>query len=449
MPELKMKVLLLGADGFIGRHIAFYLREKGVQVIAQARIPSKLARMGFATLQADFNNRATHAPAFWQPQLDANTHIINAAGLLTGTAKAFQAVHVTAPAAAYAARHPGTQALLISAVGIEADTPFSHWRRQGETAARAAEATILRAGLVLADTSYGGSSLIRALAAMPFVTPVIGTGEQPFNPIHASDLAAIALECLQNPTPGTWEIGGPQTVTQTGILRATQSWLGLPQHPLLHIPNPLARRFGQIGDALGIGPISATSVAQLEQGVLADPAPLLEHLRAEAQIPQARPADAHPPQTAQASPILPSHQPRPFTQFLQTRPAGTQDLWQARLYLLKPLIRLTLAALWLTSAALGLLLPPETYLAQIALPATLTLILAKAGGLADAALGIALLRNWRPKTTAILQLLMVLGYTLGLSLIAPALWLDPFGGMLKNLPILALLLTHLALTEER
>ncbi|MDZ4313025.1 MAG: SDR family oxidoreductase [Cypionkella sp.] len=423
MPELKMKVLVLGADGFIGRHIAFHLRENGIQVTAQARNPSKLARMGFATLHADFNNRATHAPAFWQPHLDANTHIINAAGLLTGTTRAFQAVHVTAPAAAYAARHPGTQALLISAIGIEADTPFSHWRREGEATARAAEATILRAGLVLADTSYGGSSLIRALAALPFVTPVIGTGEQSFNPIHASDLAAVALHCLQSPPgPGTWQIGGPQTVSQTGMLRATQSWLGLPHRPLWHIPLPLAHRLGQIGDALHIGPISATSVAQLEQGVLADPAPLLAKLQ---------------------------HHPRPFSQFLQTRPAGTQDLWQARLYLLKPLIRLTLAALWLTSAALGLLLPPETYLAQIALPPTLALILAKAGGLADAALGIALLRNWRPKTTAILQIMMVLGYTLGLTLIAPALWLDPFGGLLKNLPILALLLAHLALTEER
>ena len=417
-----MKVLLLGADGFIGRHIAFYLREKGVQVTAQARNPARLKRMGFATLHADFSNRATHAPAFWQPHLDQNTHIINAVGLLTGTASAFEAVHVTAPSAAYAARHPGTQALLISAVGIEADTQFAHWRRAGEAAATATEAIILRAGLVLGDTSYGGSSLIRALSALPFVTPVIGTGEQPFNPIHASDLAAIAFECLQNPSPGIWEIGGPQTVSQTGILRATQSWLGLPQHPLLHIPIPLARRLGQIGDALNIGPISATSVAQLNQGVLADPAPLLEKL---------------------------SHKPRAFTQFLQSRPAGTQDLWQARLYLLKPLIRLTLAALWLASAALGLLTPAETYLPQIALPATLALILATAGGLADAALGIALLRNWRPKTTAILQLLMVLGYTLGLTIIAPALWLDPFGGLLKNLPILALILSHLALAEER
>ena len=44
---------------------------------------------------------------------------------------------------------------------------------------------------------------------------------------------------------------------------------------------------------------------------------------------------------------------------------------------------------------------------------------------------------------------MVLGYTLGLSFIAPGLWLDPFGSMLKNLPILALILVQAALIEER
>ncbi len=415
-----MKVLLLGADGFIGRHIAFHLRAEGVQVLAQARNPARLARMGFATLRADLTDPATHTPAFWAPHLGDGTHIINAAGLLTGTARAFEAVHVRAPAAVYAARSPSSQILLISAVGIEADTAFAHWRRKGEETA--AGGIILRAGLVLADTSYGGSSLLRALAALPLRSPVVGAGDQVFNPIHATDLAAVVLECLQMPKPGLWDIGGPQRLSQTDLLRAIQGWLGLPERPLLHIPLPLARLLGRMGDALSIGPVSATSVAQLQQGVLANPAPLLAHLR---------------------------HHPRAFTQFLHARPAGTQDLWQARLYLLKPLIRLTLALLWLASAALGVFTPATAYLPLIAMPAPLAIPLAYGTALADAAIGLALLRNWRPKATALLQIAMVLGYTLGLSLIAPGLWLDPFGGLLKNLPILALLLAHLALTEER
>ena len=59
-----MKVLVLGADGFIGRHIAFYLRDQGVEVLAHARAPDRLARMGFATLRADLTDPATHDPAF-------------------------------------------------------------------------------------------------------------------------------------------------------------------------------------------------------------------------------------------------------------------------------------------------------------------------------------------------------------------------------------------------
>ena len=61
----------------------------------------------------------------------------------------------------------------------------------------------------------------------------------------------------------------------------------------------------------------------------------------------------------------------------------------------------------------------------------------------------AYLRDWRPKRVAQAQIALVAAYTAGLTLIAPGLWLDPFGGLLKNLPVLALLLVHLALVEER
>jgi uncharacterized protein YbjT (DUF2867 family) len=418
-----VKVLVLGADGFIGRHIAFYLRAQGVGVLAHARNPARLAAMGFETLRADLCDPACHRPAFWAERLVGVSHVINAAGLLTGRQAAFEAVHVKAPAAAYAALPPG-RSLLISAVGIEAETAFARWRRQGEAVALAAEAVVLRPGLVLGDSSYGGSSLIRALAALPFVTPVVGNGAQLFNPIHANDLAEVALDCLRAPpAPQVCEIGGPEQLSQRALLVATRGWLGLPALPVLGLPLSLARLLGRIGDALRLGPISATAVAQLQRGVLADPAALLACIPA---------------------------RPRGFQAFLDLRPAGTQDLWQARLYLLKPLIRLTLAVLWLVSAGLGLLLPAAEFLPAVkSLPEPLALVLARGGGVADGLLALALLRNWRPKTTALLQLGLVGGYTLGLSLIAPGLWLDPFGGLLKNLPILALILVHLALVEER
>jgi nucleoside-diphosphate-sugar epimerase len=416
-----VKVLVLGADGFIGRHIAFALRDQGVEVLAHARAPARLAAMGFATLAADLTDSATHEPGFWAPHL-TDCHVINAAGLLTGSKAQFRAVHQLVPAALMAARPVGCRILHISAVEIDrAETGFARWRRETERVFQ--DQIILRPGLVLAETSYGGSSLLRALAALPFVTPVVGDGRQAFNPIHAADLAQAAHEALAAGLTGTWEIGGPETLDQRALVATLRGWMGLAPARLLRLPYGFARAVGRLGDALRLGPISATAVAQLEAGVLADAGPLLQRL---------------------------TFRPRPVTGFIAARPAGTQDLWQARLYLLKPLIRLTLAALWLASAGLGLCTPVAEFLPAVAaLPESLATLLARAGGLADAALGLALLANWRPRGTALAQLALVLAYTLGLTLIAPGLWLDPFGGLLKNLPVLALILTHLALIEER
>ncbi len=414
-----MKVLILGADGFIGRHVAFALRAAGHEVLASARRISALERMGFQTVKADLTQPETHDPAFWQRHLQGAA-LVNLAGLLTGSEADFEAVHVRALRAALAACD-GPK-LHVSAIGIEADTPFARWRRASETEALAANAMILRPGLVLADTSYGGSSALRAFAALPFVVPVIGNGGQRFNPIHASDLGAVIAELLATPRPGIQEIGGPETLTLAALTTGLRNWLGLPAAKLWQVPRWLARTSGWVGDALRLGPISTTALRQLDQGVWADPAPLLAQINT---------------------------RPRGLSQILAARPAGTQDLWQARLYLLKPLIRLTLAVMWLASAALGFFTPYATISATIPLPEPLALMLARGGGLADLALGLALLRDWRPRQVALAQLALVLSYTLGLTLLAPGLWLDPFGGLLKNLPILALILGHLALVEER
>ena len=417
-------VLLLGADGFIGRHIAFALRREGWHVIASARRTARLDQMGFATLRADLTDPATHDPAFWRPHLAGVDHVINAAGLLNGSEAAFTAVHQLAPQALYLAMPDTCTALLISAIGIEsAETSFASHRRVGEKIARDHGVTILRPGLVLGDTSHGGSSLLRAFAAFPLVTPVVGRGNQPFNPIHADDLATVIRDCLRNPPPpGPHAVGGPETLTLADMTRAYRGWLGLARAPLLRLPLPLARALGSVGDALRLGPISRTAVDQLSAGVLA------------------------PTSEALTTPV------RPFSTFHRSRPAGTQDLWHARLYLLRPVLRLTLALLWIVSGLLGLFLPADQFLPLLgptALPAAALIALARLGGLADLAIALALLRNWRPRLMAWLQVALVALYTLAFTILAPALWLLPLGGLLKNLPILALLLIHAVLEDER
>ena len=65
-------------------------------------------------MQADLTNPATHQPAFWQPHLE-NSHLINAAGLLTGNKATLKAVHHDATKASLAALPASASAVLISA----------------------------------------------------------------------------------------------------------------------------------------------------------------------------------------------------------------------------------------------------------------------------------------------------------------------------------------------
>ena len=137
---------------------------------------------------------------------------------------------------------------------------------------------------------------------------------------------------------------------------------------------------------------------------------------------------------------------------LDQRPAQSQDLWHARLYLLRPLIRMVLVALWLASGLLGVFADPARYLAALepltSDPAT-AIALATAMGVIDLALAGTLFAGWRLKELAIVQLALVAGYTSVLTVLDPGLWGDPFGGLLKNIPILALIVVHRILEEER
>lgn len=421
------RVLLLGADGFIGRHIALHLMDMGVELVCSARNVSALRPLGSKVFQADMTNPDVD----WGEAVKGCDAIVNAAGLLNGPDKAMQMVHVDTPKRVYQAGIAAgvTKIVLISAVGIDADTGFGRTKTAGEEVVKKCGAAyvIMRPSMVLAETSYGGSSLLRAFAALPFVIPMVGSGMQKFDPIHAKDLAKSVWQALNSDDLDGKTISpcGPERVTQKQMLQAYRAWLGRPDTRFFAMPPAMAKLAGRLGDWLKLGPISSTAVAQLQQGVDAD---YSEYNR----------------QTGQ--------RPLGFSRILASRPAGTQDLWHARLYLLRILIRFGLLFMWLLSGIVGLTLPAQQFVAGLAplgLSDTALTLLARGAGVMDLAFALGLLLAWRPKSLAVLQLLAVGAYTLVFGIMAPALWLEPYGGLLKNIPVLILILVHLALAEER
>ncbi|MCU4120314.1 DoxX-like family protein [Variovorax sp. N23] len=107
------------------------------------------------------------------------------------------------------------------------------------------------------------------------------------------------------------------------------------------------------------------------------------------------------------------------------------------------LLRLSLVAVWLTTAAVSLVElngQSRQVLADagVASPAWLVQGLIVGSAVADLLVGVALWR-WPGRTSYVAALALMAAMTLAATALQPSLWLHPLGPLLKNLPIAAVL----------
>lgn len=430
-----MRVVVLGANGFIGSAIAAALVREGVTVRCVVRDPEKLANRfpGVETVKSDLRDESARDPRYWTEALTGAEAVVNAAGVLQPRRERDAwAVHCHAPDALFAAceRMGVRRVIQISAVGVEeAETVYARSKRTADQKlmARDLDWTILRPAIVIGDGSYGGSSMLRAIAAFPWVTPVIGDGGNNLEFIHKDDLARAIARMVESGAAkrAVLEPASGERLTLLEAVRAYRRWLGLKAGPAVRVPIRWIRALARLGDVAKLDPVTTTALAQFEARLTGD---------------------------AEGFDTATGVRARGLSAVLAGRPAESQDLWHARLYLVRPVVRVSLAALWLISGLLGVFSDPAQYVAilePLTDNQTLAAALAVGMSLMDLAIAAALIVGWRLKELANFQLVMVIGYTLVLSVLAPDLWGDPFGGLLKNIPIIALIVVHRILEEER
>ena len=106
-------------------------------------------------------------------------------------------------------------------------------------------------------------------------------------------------------------------------------------------------------------------------------------------------------------------------------------------------MRGSLAALWLGTAWVSLWGFPRTashaLLARMGLHGAQAELALWSGAVLDALLGLGLLVLPRRRRVYQAQLLLVAAYTVMITLWLPEFWLHPFGPLLKNLPVLAMI----------
>jgi uncharacterized protein YbjT (DUF2867 family) len=433
-----MRCLVTGAYGFIGSEVVAALRREGLTVIGCGRDLELARRVNpdIEWIACDFNSDVTQA--YWAPRLAGIDVVVNCVGILQGSLRDRpERIHAQATIALFeAAAAAGVRRIVhVSAVSAETGVPTAYARSKAKADVALgkldANWLIVKPSLVIGRGAYGGTSLMRGLAGLPCVLLLPGEGRERFQPIALDDLGCgiARLAARTEPSRTTLNAAGPETICLHDILIAYRSWLGFGSARVVALPLPLLRLLLRLGDVAGyIGHITSarsTSLEQLRYDTLVDGTEF----------------------AAVCGRV------KGFNETLAAWPATLQDRLHARSFFAVPLLQVTTSLFWIVTGVLTL--TPASFASATALvtgagfSAPLAKAVVGAGLIADIVAGaLFLLPNWVRKAGAA-QLLLSAIYLVGLSAVAPELWANHLGPLLKVLPMMAATLVVMAFQEKR
>lgn len=429
------KVIVLGGYGLIGAACMTALRDAGFAVAGIGR-----SRRNALAADPSAEWVIRDIPAItveeWRGLLSGVDVVVNASGALQdGARDDLAAIHVTALSRlAEAAAGLPLRIVQISAAGVSrnASTAFFRTKAQGDAilCASALDWVILRPTLVLSADAYGGTALLRAASALPMVAPRIMPDAR-VQTVFVGDVASAVVAAARGRVPSRLiaDLTERETRSFPELTDRVRRWQGWPP-PIFRprIPGFLVMALGKGADLLGYlgwrSPLRTTALRALQDGIAGNP-------------------DAW--DAAGGSPC------RSLDETLALLPATRQERLFARAYLALPLAIATLSLFWCLSCLITLLDPARAMaiLTARAVPDWTVGLSVIGGALADLWLGVAILwRRWT-KPAALGMLGLSGAYLIGSLIVAPDLWADPLGPMVKVFPGMALAAMVWLLMEER
>ena len=262
------------------------------------------------------------------------------------------------------------------------------------------------------------------LASLPF-TPVPGRGLQLVQPIYIDDFVAAVVKLVESDVMVGRRVPlvGPEPLTLIELLRRLRMSMGLRPARVLHVPLWLMRWAARLAELSPRSLLDRETLQMLEAGNTA---------------------------SAETTCSLLGRSPRNVEAFIEPH-ARVPMASAARLQWLLPLLRITIALMWLWTGVVSLGLYPvqASYelLAQVGLSGRAAVAALYGAALLDIAFGVATLTMRKRRTLWVLQLATIIAYTALITVYLPTFWLHPYGPILKNLPVVAAIYAMYALEE--
>jgi uncharacterized protein YbjT (DUF2867 family) len=427
----KKNILIIGASGMIGSAVAAGLRREGHTVTGIARGGRRAGALEITS----FDITSATRPEDWRPVLSGIEVVINCAGALQdGSGDNVSAVHFEGPSALFnACERAGVKRIIhFSAIGVERAQPsdFSRTKYQAEEALRssALDWVILRPSVVIGRSAYGASAMFRGLAALPILPLMPDTGKLQI--VQLDDVVETVARLVPDTAPAriALDLAGPEPLDFREVIAAFRDWFGWKPAGEIPLPRPIAMALYGLGDLAGrLGwrpPLRSTAALEIIRGATGDPCPWKD-----------------------ATGIVPMS----LDQGLAANPASVQERWFARLYFLKPVALVVLAAFWIATGIISLTVGWQVgvdLMRRTAFPA-LAEASVVAGALADLLVGTLIAFRRTAYAGLLLGVAISLFYAASGTLVLPELWKDPLGPLLKIWPIIVVHLMTLAILRDR